>query len=836
MAYPQTTYFGDVITTGNTNILGSLTTLGSIYASNILANGTASIGSKTTPINNFSIKYSNITTINTTYISSIVGIGAQNPSATLHVAGNVYITNAYTTSRIISSNATLNTLNTVLLNVVSIFSTGPLGIGSLSPSNTLDVNGVAFSNVINTSFINTTSISGSTLIGNVSSGGTLGVLGNVFTSNVTLNIPQVISTFLNAPTLNAISLNCVYFTTNSIGFSVTNTYTSGTFTTGNNITINNSFIYNEDITKRYIHLQPSAANANLIQSWIALQCKPASQPSQAWWGTSPQNIFGTTGQTDGTTVYAGGVFLPDGRVLCVPENSSNVLFYNPSTMLCTQIKITGSNFCGGVLCPNGNVVLVPGTSSNIGLLNPFNYSYSNIKTNVPTSVATFQGGVLGPAGNVVMVPAGSANIGEFSPTSLIYSNMVSSGVASGTLAGGTLLPNGTVFMTANIGPNSIIYNSTTLAVTNVTTGTSPMRSCVLSPNGNVVGLPSSYLVSNIIVYSSVSSSYSNIPTNGATFIGGCLSPVGTIICAPVNTSNIGVVDASALIFSNIQTTEARGYKGCTLTPNGSIVFLRNYQKSLQVIGLTYTTSFSSSNYIYTFKSGTGTVVFPFSATITVLAVGGGGGGGSTGGFYNGGGGGGNVQFNTSFSVLANSPISVRIGVGGVAGTSGSSSVFDSITAGGGDYAHGGTGGGSSGNNGGGSTNQNNGGGGASSQGAGVTGTGTTGGAGAAAASIPAPIGGSYGGGGGGGGSVTSGDGGTGAGNGAQGGGTNATSGTPNTGGGGGGGNGGNSGTGGSGVVIIAFTINPESNNFIGILDVTVPTSLEFCLNPYFNKL
>jgi hypothetical protein len=266
-----------------------------------------------------------------------------------------------------------------------------------------------------------------------------------------------------------------------------------------------------------------------------------------------------------------------------------------------------------------------------------------------------------------------------------------------------------------------------------------------------------------------------------------------------------------------------------------------------------TVSYADGYTIHTFTSSD-TFTPSDSGNVEVLAVGGGGGGGET---IGGGGGGGGVLYNSSFAVTT-SPISVTIGPGGNGapgacayatggGTSGSNSVFSTLTAlgggGGGNYNNttngasaGGSGGGigagngatamagtqSQGNNGGiSSTNTNNGAGGGGSGAVGTNGVSGTGAAGGAGSSFNISGFQQYFGGGGGGGArnpngVAGGAGGTGGGGGGGYDGGAGTSGTANTGGGGGGGGYRNTGpicgaggSGGSGIVIVRYPTNPK---------------------------
>lgn len=312
-----------------------------------------------------------------------------------------------------------------------------------------------------------------------------------------------------------------------------------------------------------------------------------------------------------------------------------------------------------------------------------------------------------------------------------------------------------------------------------------------------------------------------------------------------------------------------------------------------------------SDYQVHLCTGSGTFLPNFTGTVEVLVVAGGGGGGMDMG---GGGGGGGVLTSTTYAVTAGSPITVTVGAGGVgapaggppnnsnfhqfvlSATSGSNSVFGSLTAVGGGYggssyfgytpnygygANGGSGGGASGysdgntgRNGSGTGGQGNAGG--SSIGQYYSGGG--GGAGAAGSNGGTANGGAgvlnnilgggknlyWAGGGGGAGysSGTGGSGGAGGGGGGASGGTGDTNGlnparnagtggggdwvdTPggdggrNTGGGGGGGmhynRNNRGGNGGSGAVIIRHLKSAGTSTFNGLADNR--SSMIFCMDP-----
>jgi len=65
--------------------------------------------------------------------------------------------------------------------------------------------------------------------------------------------------------------------------------------------------------------------------------------------------------------FYGGVLLPDGRVFCVPFNSTSARIYDPATNTVTTPAGTypgGEAFVGGALLPDGRVFCVPYNSTN----------------------------------------------------------------------------------------------------------------------------------------------------------------------------------------------------------------------------------------------------------------------------------------------------------------------------------------------------------------------------------------------------------------------------------------------------------------------------------------
>jgi len=571
-------------------------------------------------------------------VVSNIGIGTRPTGNALEISGNFFASNALTTTNLFVNSSNIGSLNASTLNFIS-----NLGAGTSPVGNVLDVQGNAFvSNGLTTTniYMTTLNVAGT---GNASSilvqnsiglsGASVNVLGNLWVSNalsttnviasramnlVSANISTLNVAYLNTVTLtytiiNATTLNTVsiYGLTGPVGIntstnlgatlqiqgnvSASNGLESGNFTTTGTLT------YNEDLFKRGPYLLPSVANSTTIRAWISATCNASSQPTKAWWAVSPNPLYGNVAVgPKGSSDYGGSILLPDGRVLFVPRNASNVGFYNPATGLFSSVTVSGitartNKFRSGVLVPNGNVVFVPWNNSNVGLFNPVSYAYSNITVGAAAagSGLRFQGAVLSPTGNVVMVPRDSANIGVFNPTTLAMTNVGPiAGQGLSLFGSGTLLPNGNVVMSPlSTGANIGMYNTYSLSASGFTNvgpiaSSGTWESATLAPNGNVIFPPASS--TNVVVYNPtfVSSpitagGFSNVPIGfgaigaGNYFQGSTLLPSGNVIFVPADASNVGMFDPGALRYSNCAAVSllVEKFFGCTLVPSGQVVFV-----------------------------------------------------------------------------------------------------------------------------------------------------------------------------------------------------------------------------------------------------------------------
>jgi hypothetical protein len=201
-----------LVATGNISI-GAPASLASLYVQ-----GNAIVSNALTTTNVFATSI-NATTLNLTSLvtqSGFLGIGTASPSQTsLYVQGNIYASNALTATNIFATTANIGTLN-----VVSLYVTTNIGIGSNPGTTNLYVLGNVFiTNALQTTNIfaqtlNVTTLNTGSIFGQLGFIGigtsspsqtTLYVQGNVYASN-SVTATNIFATTINTVTLNTVSL------------------------------------------------------------------------------------------------------------------------------------------------------------------------------------------------------------------------------------------------------------------------------------------------------------------------------------------------------------------------------------------------------------------------------------------------------------------------------------------------------------------------------------------------------------------------------------------------------------------------------------------------------
>jgi hypothetical protein len=167
-------------------------------------------------------------------------------------------------------------------------------------------------------------------------------------------------------------------------------------------------------------------------------------------GDPSSNIHGATlfGSITGTSKWYGGVLTPQGKIIGIPFNSTQVLEIDPVAQTTTLFgSLTGTaKWYGGVLTPQGKIIGIPSNSTQVLEIDPV--AQTTTLFGSLTGTAKWIGGVLTPQGKIIGIPFNSTQVLEIDP------------VAQTTTLFGSL------------------------------TGTSKWFGGVLTPQGKIIGIPS----------------------------------------------------------------------------------------------------------------------------------------------------------------------------------------------------------------------------------------------------------------------------------------------------------------------------------------------------------
>jgi hypothetical protein len=123
--------------------------------------------------------------------------------------------------------------------------------------------------------------------------------------------------------------------------------------------------------------------------------------------------------------------------------------------------------------------------------------------------------------------------------------------------------------------NIVQFNYTSLAASNITVGTDGYSGMMLTPSGNVVGVPAT---GNVLSLNPETGTASNVRVTGGNvtslFSSGVTLPYGNVVFVPGISANIGMFDSVTLTYSNSTPVGAAGlnFISGTLVPSGQVVF------------------------------------------------------------------------------------------------------------------------------------------------------------------------------------------------------------------------------------------------------------------------
>jgi streptogramin lyase len=163
--------------------------------------------------------------------------------------------------------------------------------------------------------------------------------------------------------------------------------------------------------------------------------------------------------------FRGGVLLPDGRVLLVPDLATAAVVCDPLTG--TAATVTPPEpwepeaFCGGVLLPDGRVFLAPNAAAKAWLFDPQTGSF--IVHEGPGYGLSATGAVLLPDGRAAILPGqwGVADMQIFDPLTGGYTTvpeLLACPAQALEYAGGVSLPDGRVVLAPHSGRDLLVWD------------------------------------------------------------------------------------------------------------------------------------------------------------------------------------------------------------------------------------------------------------------------------------------------------------------------------------------------------------------------------------------
>lgn len=160
-------------------------------------------------------------------------------------------------------------------------------------------------------------------------------------------------------------------------------------------------------------------------------------------------------------------------------------------------------------------------------------------------------------------------------TSRITANTLTLTRTAPVSSGATLLPTGNVIFKMPGESNIVQFNYTSLAASNITVGTDGYSGMMLTPSGNVVGVPAT---GNVLSLNPETGTASNVRVTGGNvtslFSSGVTLPYGNVVFVPGISANVGMFDSATLTYSNSTPVGAAAlnFMSGTLVPSGQVVF------------------------------------------------------------------------------------------------------------------------------------------------------------------------------------------------------------------------------------------------------------------------
>ena len=304
---------------------------------------------------------------------------------------------------------------------------------------------------------------------------------------------------------------------------------------------------------------------------------------------------------DGTTynTFANFVLAPNGKLYGIPDYSTRAIVLDPvNDTLTTFGSFPGNTFGGGggtlgsgCLAVNGLIYASPLRATQAIIIDPANNtvtkfgSFPNGSLPYSTGGLQFIDTISAPNGLIYFVPYASTQAVVVDPRTnggtlaTFFGNFEGySGFNSGGYTGGTVAPNGKIYMVPFASSRIAIIDpyspgGTSVQFINTSFSYNTYQRSVLAPNGKIYMIPNQSSIGAIIDPNNNTITTYNFP-DGLQLTNGVLAPNGKIYCSS-GYSFAAIIDpenntVTSLLIRGAGSTS--NVAGMTVTPNGKIYF------------------------------------------------------------------------------------------------------------------------------------------------------------------------------------------------------------------------------------------------------------------------
>jgi streptogramin lyase len=357
-----------------------------------------------------------------------------------------------------------------------------------------------------------------------------------------------------------------------------------------NVLLNN-VSSSKDLVYQSWSIVPTTSNLSPVNQWVqkltnTIGLGAAYQPS---WATITANSYSAVACS--AKNFYGGVLLPDGRVVFIPQSSSNVgIFYTSNNTYTNAVSI-GTQYNGGCLLPDGRVAICPYTPTTWAVYNPANNTVAQYGTVPATS--QFVSCVLGADGNAYSIGVSTGYIGIFNPKTNTATTYATGLNPQGNK--GVLMPDGRIIWGTGNQSYLVVWNPATWTATSVPPGgfgSQRLGAVSWVPQGYSIFFPLDTGGSNICTYNPTTSTFSNLMSGWSSnfrYTSSAVLPSGLVVLIPYWANYIGFFNPVTNTVTTLTPATSLGatnqglFEHSVLLPDGRLIFVPQTSTTIGIL-------------------------------------------------------------------------------------------------------------------------------------------------------------------------------------------------------------------------------------------------------------